>query len=196
MIILVVGDIGSGKTATLVRNIMIKLMQGQAIYTNFTLSSLPKHLQKNFYQLKFEQLTDFKFWKKQFGQGFSIVLDEFHNIADSRRAVSKRNITITQWLAQIRKILKGHSNNHLFISTQYLRQIDVRTRDLAQYMIECEFRKGRSIEQDLILNFHYTKSNSGDFVFRKKTYFYPFNVYKYFDTHELIDFGKKEDYVG
>lgn len=188
MIIIITGDIGSGKSATMTYHALKRMATGFTVFTNFTLKP-PKDLKGRWKLLDPNTFDDFDYWKGQLEGKVCIMIDEIHNVIDARRAMSRKNIKTTHWLAQIRKVLKGHSTNHLICATQYLRQVDIRIRDLAQRMMECRFIKGRTREEDTVINTHFAKDFNGDFAYVKRTAFNPSFIYRYYDTYELIDFG-------
>lgn len=69
---------------------------------------------------------------------FDIVLDELHNIAGSRNSMSKTNKTMSKWISQIRKILAGNEQNHIYLITQRVGAIDIQFRELAHMWIHCQ----------------------------------------------------------
>lgn len=151
MIRLSVGNVGSGKTATEVRE-MILSPNKRATFTNILIKggiAVPhvKLLQK---EMILEETEDGKFklniefWK-QLKEPINIVIDEAHTIFNSRRAMSKKNIIISEWIALIRRVLGASESGvgDLVLITQMPYRIDNIARDMAnqvRYHI-CHFRK-------------------------------------------------------
>ena len=150
MIKFIIGGIGSGKTITAVKEMVHSDMP---CFTNITI----KH--KNIIRLKVEhivrkevigvtakgkQIIDLKinwdFWNEQIKKykKFNIVIDEAHNIINSRRSMSKWNILFSTWLTQIRKIIGDSEHNHLYMVSQRLNSLDLVGRDLVNEIIYCQ----------------------------------------------------------
>lgn len=170
------------------------LKKGYTVYTNYSLQNLGSFA-KNHVRLDEKTMTDFDYWREQFKrkQKFMILIDEFHNYLDARQAMRKKNVGKTQFFAQIRKVLKGHKECHLIISTQLIRQVDVRMRELAHWIIKC-----RPIKEGLpiILQTWYTQDNDGNYFTHhmKRVDITP--SFNFYDTHEIIDFGMHEEEDG
>ncbi len=143
MILVITGNIGSGKSLSIAR--MIKNRK-QFVFTNFRLKGI-----KNYQRLKFndiiiqaEKIKDWRvnwdFWDKARNKhkSFSIYLDEVHNVISSRESSSKKNILMSRWLAQIRKLTNDSQTNNLILISQTYRKLDVDFRDLTQIYIRCE----------------------------------------------------------
>ena len=223
MIIILVGGIGSGKTLSVVKEIVSRK---QKTFTNFDLYGMPYERLK--YEHIFKQEVDgkkkimklnFDFWKKQTEKGgFDIYLDEFHNIMNSRRAMSKRNVILSDFLSQIRKVLGQSEVNNLYLITQKIKRIDVNSRDLAHWVIECDkhqfndvliptkvIEDGKEVIKRLPMTVIYKRMFSspesynafnefGSNTCLSTTRFIANWYYKYFNSYELIDFGS-EDYI-
>jgi hypothetical protein len=71
------------------------------------------------------------FWKQQ-KEPISIVLDEFHNICNSRAFMSKKNQIFNKWLTMIRRVLgsAGGEYGELVLISQLSNQVDVIAREL------------------------------------------------------------------
>lgn len=225
MIIILVGGIGSGKTLTAVKEVVDRQ---QKIYTNFELFNIPHE------RLKYSQIFDkvetvnsrgdvketmkvnYNYWNSQTKKGgFDIYLDEFHNIMGSRRSSSKRNVLLSDWLSQIRKILGQSELHNLYLITQKLRRIDINSRDLAQSCIYC-FKQvldekipteimleGKLVWKRLpmVLIYKYWFRDSDELMnYELFGMPEPYNItrfignyyYKYFDSYALVDFGNEE----
>lgn len=76
------------------------------------------------------------FWKK-IKEPINVVLDEAHTILNARRAMSKVNIIVSDWLALIRRVL-GQTDagfGELTFISQLGNRIDVIARDMATNVI-------------------------------------------------------------
>lgn len=218
--IAIVGQKGSGKTTSAVRYAVLR--QNHA-FTNYKID-LP-----NVTRLKMEHLikkdkknksVNYAFWNdclKKYG-GYDIYIDEIHNIAHSRRAMSTTNILLSKWMAQIRKILGDSETNHLYMISQRLQRIDVSFRDLLDKIVYCVKirtptliptivnergkKRKKMLPQTYILQHHF----DGEFCVEKfmqfmeyaqKTYSYrnyylANEYYKYFDSYELVQMEEDE----
>lgn len=196
MIIAFIGNVGSGKTVSMVKSIVD--YKGVA-YTNFNLKDC------DYTRLKFEDLiilknekkdVNWKKWDEIRGKHkyFSIFLDEVDELINARASMTKRNMLLSRWVAQIRKILKDNPDNHLFISTQTPRKIDVNFRDLTHIVVRCKkIEKGNKvfIVQDYYEGFD--DWNNG--VKSAKKYFLANKYFKYYDTNEMVYFEDAEKYL-
>lgn len=227
-IIIIAGGIGSGKSLTAVKEIVTR---DTISYSNFGLygvdvkrlkySHLFRDVKVDIGNMKFKikRIINYDYWNgviKEY-KGFDIVLDEFHNLMSSRRAMSKRNVLLSDWLSQIRKILGASEQNNLYLVTQKIRRIDINSRDLAHCFIVCrkqEFREKiptkvresgrlstRMLPIVVIIKYWFGSEKAvNDFEdFGRKTYynitkFVANHYYRYYDSYELIDFGS-EDYI-
>lgn len=199
MIIGLLGNIGSGKTTTIVKEIIDKK---QYAFTNFNLKNMKKYyrIKVSDVILKGEKLKDYKvnwkFWEnvRLKHENYSIYLDEIHNLIHSRRAMSRINILMSKWLSQIRKILNDHPTSHLYVISQTARKIDVDFRDLMQLVIEChkiQIKDKVYIKQYWYegLDNYYENRSGLKKVFLANKYF------KFFDSKELVTFTDSEDYI-
>ena len=158
-IILVVGNVGSGKSATTVREMAISK---RTTYSNLHTSldnqidiSSDMIIKKEIVDTKkkrdgtvepvYEMKMNVDFWK-EVPKPCDIILDEFHNIFSSRRSMSKQSQIFSEWLALIRRSLGsvGGITGNLYIITQLTRRADVIAREMAhqvRYCI-CHFVRG------------------------------------------------------
>ena len=219
MIIIVVGNIGSGKSLTIIKEI---IGRGNFCHINFKVYGLPhnrikwEHLIQQG-EKKSDSRVNFGFWQQETKKHpFDIYLDEFHNVMSSRRSISKKNVLLSDWLSQIRKILGQSEKYNLYLLTQKLRRIDINSRDLAQCVILCQkqlfheiqiptvvIEKGKRIikklplcviykqyfpDADSLSNFEIWGSGKPF----KITRFIANDYYQYYDSYEIIDFGEGE----
>ena len=203
MIIIFVGGIGSGKSLSIVREIV---KSNQYAITNFDLKRI-----KGFHRIKVSDVitkeqdkktkkekvgVNWEYWDevRKNNKSFSIYLDEVHNIISSRRAMSKTNITMSKWLSQIRKVTADSQNNHLYLITQTIRKIDVDFRELAQVIVHCnsiQTKKGLYIIQRWYDGLEAYEIGKVSF----KTTFKGNDFFKYYNTEEMVKFGDVDEYL-
>ena len=161
MIIGFMGDLGSGKTLGMT-------ILGYSIYflSDKKLKIFSNYKVKGAYKIyKISQLFKIK-------NGI-ILLDELHILIDSR--LWRYNKYLVDYFLQIRKY-----NNFLLFTTQHFKQIDVRIRNVCQYLFYCQRFK------------NYFKYTLIDTLYKdiKKTIILPKNeaekFYKYYNTFEAI----------
>lgn len=144
MIYILIGGVGSGKSISMCREIS---MRKNICFANFRVKYknwrfidekdmiVPEHSKTgkiSGYEVNWSFFDDAK---AKYGK-YDIFLDEMHDIFSSRRSVSNRNIAISRWLSQIRKLLGNTKNNHLYTATQTLKKVDVNIRDLCHFVVE------------------------------------------------------------
>lgn len=158
MIEIVLGNIGSGKTACAVRE-LVQNKDGRVTYSNILTKKV-----KNNIVLKPNMITkvnvdekgketlalNVEFWqqtvKKHKRQGINVIIDEAHIVVNSRRSMSKQNIIFTEFLALLRRVIGGSVGyGKLTLITQLPRRLDSIARDMAtlvkfhvcHYIVEC-----------------------------------------------------------
>ncbi len=207
MIICYIGGIGSGKTLSIVKEIVDR--KNYPI-TNFDLKKIKFHrlsfddlittdeiLEEGQKKPKIIKKVNWAFWEgiRKKHKYFSVYLDEAHNIINARASMSKSNILLSKWVSQIRKVLSDDPVNHLYIITQKPRKIDINFRDLTQIVINCsciEFKKGKIyIVQDFYDGFdaYYEGRKKARTWFKANPYF------KYYDTKEMVTFSDADIYI-
>lgn len=149
MIIAYLGGIGSGKSVSLTRELILN--KGYTFVNYPLLLDNVERLKKEHLIIdkvvgetktgkeKVEKAINWEFWKKQKEQrdGFNIALDEVHNFLHSRQATTKHNTLMTIWISQVRKLLGEQEDHHLYVISQKLARIDVALRDLLHKIVEC-----------------------------------------------------------
>lgn len=145
MIRISIGNLGSGKTASEVREIMLRKRD---VYSNIITKKIKwshpinssmiieraeigikktKHGNEPVYKLK----LNIDYWKN-IPKPLDVVLDEAHAVINSRRAMSKQNIIVTDWIALLRRILgSNNQTGDLVLITQLPYRIDNIARDMA-----------------------------------------------------------------
>lgn len=166
-IIVLTGDLGSGKTALMTFFTKCYFDGGAKVYANY-------HLKFPYKPMRMENFEDFDFDYKN----AVIALDELHTFADSRgSATSQRNKIFSYWVLQSRKM-----HLILLITTQVFGQIDVRIRNSVDYYIECKNLSGTNARKNVVIEFTIT-SKKGHSIKKKMRIDKIFPLY---DTDEVI----------
>lgn len=185
MIIAFIGDIGSGKTLSMVKFMLEKYNKGNNIYPNFGLK-FPKNKSAKVTYL------DMEFFRNYSKSGLNllnsvIAIDECHVFFDSRNSMLKRNKIFSKFVTQSRK-----RSVDLVYTTQdkspelFLRsgQVDLRLRKLTDYIIFCKpVKQGRNV---FIINSFCDKYG----LMVRQNVFFANDYFKYYDTNEIIDFDE------
>lgn len=146
MIKIRIGNLGSGKTACEVKNI-INDTSGIITYTNIRIRGLKNCklltkemiLKKELIRTKRDGTPVYKievneeFWKKV-PKPINCILDEAHSILNSRRSMSTRNIVITNWLSLLRRMLNSSTGKtgDLTLITQLPDRLDSIAREMSR----------------------------------------------------------------
>ena len=153
MIRLILGNVGSGKTAFAVREMCLNPTK-RTTYSNIQ-TSLKNQIDISPEMIIKREIVDYKknkktgdkepvykyalnieYWKK-IKDPINVILDEAHTILNARRAMSKTNIVVSDWLALIRRVLgqsDSGSGEVTFIS-QLSNRIDVIAREMSTNII-------------------------------------------------------------
>lgn len=144
------GNMGSGKTACMVREIVLN-DDDKTTFSNIILKGKKKKVvqinrdmifKKRVIKVKKdgEEVTKLAlndtFWKNTrtaYPCGINVVLDEAHTLIDSRRAMSSENVIMNDFMSLLRRILgdSGEGYGELVLITQLGRRLDVNARELA-----------------------------------------------------------------
>lgn len=167
-----IGDIGGGKTASMVREAYIKhIQEDKKIISNMRLNFNHQYITlDNFMSMidNKENLTD-----------CILLLDELHIWLDSRTSMSKRNRVVSYLLLQSRKL-----SIDIFYTTQYITQVDVRVRNLTNTLVECYTDVSPEDSEKYTLNIvNIRKINK---MITRKHIFKTRYVYNLYDTNEVI----------
>lgn len=149
MIRISLGGVGSGKTASEVRDMFLDAT-GKTTYTNIAVKGKHKNIKRLTPDLiikkeiakqikrkdgSLQNIYDYKinidYWK-ELKEPVNIVIDEFHNIANARASMSKKNRVFNTWLTMIRRVL-GSSDalgGNLILISQLSNQVDLIARAL------------------------------------------------------------------
>lgn len=161
MITLFLGNVGSGKTASAVWEVINKPYR--KYYTNIKIKAknaisikgdmiIKKELQRTVNKKDGTQKPIYdislnkEFWMNV-EKPISIILDETDQYLFARSGMSKTNKIMSQWLSMIRRVLgQGDVNAELILITQLSRKMDVIGREMAHnikyflctYLIQCK----------------------------------------------------------
>jgi len=155
MIRIILGNVGGGKTALVIREMALN-ENNRLTYTNIK-TELPTTKLINHKMIIKREIVDYKknkktgdqnpiykselnvdFWKN-IKEPINVVLDEAHSIMNSRRSMSKINVILTDWLALIRRILGEQEGSYgtLTFITQLPNRIDIIAREMATNVTYC-----------------------------------------------------------
>lgn len=189
MIIAYIGDIGSGKTLSMVRYAFKCYQSGRTIFSNFHLDFPP--VPKGYNGIRGTvQLLDSQFFKNYAESKFSVnnalvMVDECHVFFDSRNAMLKRNKMFSRFITQSRKrdvdfaySTQDKSPEAFLISGQ----VELRLRKLTDRIVMCESvpHQGKKYIKQTICDRYGTIISTS--VFCANDY------YTMYDTNEIIDF--------
>ena len=149
MIVIYLGNVGSGKTACAVREIMLNKAHRKT-FSNIVTRGLKNNkvirpemiIDKQQVDTKtkrdgttipvYEIKLNTQFWK-DIDEPINVVLDEAHTIINARRSMSKVNQIVTDWLALIRRVLGSADSGFgsLILISQLHNRIDIIAREMA-----------------------------------------------------------------
>jgi len=148
MIEIVVGNVGSGKTANSVKELFLN-MDGRVTFSNIKTKGIKNNISLTSDMIikqvpilnakgeetgKFEKVLNVEYWEEmrlKYPQGLNFIIDEAHTLFNARRSMSKMNVIMTDFLALIRKIVTSSTGKGkaVFI-TQLPRRIDSIAREM------------------------------------------------------------------
>lgn len=158
MIRIVLGNVGSGKTASIVRRIVLN-HEKRNWYTNIQMYGVPQNKEIKAEMIVKKVLDDkgketyklnTEFWQelRKKESKLNVVLDEAHTLVDARRTQSKLNKVMSDFIALLRRVVGGADSGggELVLITQLDRRIDVIAREMAtnvdyhicHYHINCQ----------------------------------------------------------
>lgn len=170
MIIGFIGDMGSGKTLSMVRIAYILYKKyNYDVYSNIVLN-FPFKL------LTLDDIIEYSNNDKSFNNSVFLI-DEAHIFIDSRSSGSRRNLIISYFILQTRK-----KNVWLLYTTQYLHQVDKRLRGSTNVFTECYFKSVN--DKSFVLNVYNIVAS-----FKTITKYNTFNAIPFYDlynTYEVV----------
>ena len=151
MIRMMLGNVGSGKTASMVREMVLNDDE-KITFSNIILKG--KGVKKKNVQITREMIFEnrimgykksgeaitklflnVEFWKtikEKYPNGINVVIDEAHTLMNSRRVMCKENVIMNDFMSLLRRILgDGDGYGELVLITQLGRRLDVNARELA-----------------------------------------------------------------
>lgn len=171
MIEIVLGNIGSGKTATIVREMVLN--KSDSIYysniltpklnhnINITPSMIIKEIEVDG---KKKTVLNVEFWQdavlraKKQGKSITVIIDEAHTLINSRRAMSKKSVVFNDFLALLRRVIGGASEGYgkLVLISQLERRLDIIAKEMAtkvkfciaHYVVTCKKCGAKYIENN------------------------------------------------
>lgn len=169
MITLIIGDVGSGKTLLMC---LFSLLSNRKVFTNFKIKDKDKKIGK----FAIKHILDEKI------QSSDVFIDEFYLYMDSRKFMSDINALLSYFAFQSRKL-----DLSIYLSTQIIRTIDIRMREMIDNVIECEkvVRNGKLIGFSYSIFANINTSNGGV----KRLFLSLKNAIPYFskyDTYQII----------
>lgn len=165
-----VGDMGSGKTLSMVKLAYSLYLKGYTIFSNIRLNFPFQYFTLNEILEYAENDTNFI--------NTVFLVDEAHIFMDSRASMSKRNLIQSYFILQTRK-----KNVWLFFTTQYYHQIDKRLRASSNAIVECSSKvldDGRMF----VLNTYNIMKNQK--VVTKNFSFLANPCFSLYDTNEVV----------
>ena len=147
-IIIYLGNVGSGKTASAVRSLILN-NDGRHTFSNIQTKKIKNNtviqsemvIEKELIKIKkngeevFKKKLNVDFWKnvtEKYGS-VNVVLDEAHTLLNSRRAMSDTNKVLSDFLALVRRVLGADSrgSGDLVLISQLSRRLDVIACEMA-----------------------------------------------------------------
>jgi cytidylate kinase len=174
MIIGFIGDMGSGKTLSMIAWASELYFKGFKIYSNLIIKGIP------YTQLTLSDLIKYADSDQQM-DNIVILLDEAQIFIDSRGSMQKRNQIIGYFITQTRK-----RNCWLFFTTQQYHQVDKRLRANTNAFAECSFKEVHLNDKIVYLclnKFQIIKQNK---IITKPIIFNAEPYFKYYDTRQVI----------
>lgn len=169
MIVGFIGDIGQGKTCSMVAYAYTMYRKGYDIYANIKLNFPHRHL-------TIQDIFDYYENETAFVKAVFLI-DEIHMMIDSRQAMTRRSLIISYFILQTRK-----KSILLLWTSQHYHQVEKRLRASTDAFVECYHKKRGA--NDYILNvFNIVKTNK---IMTKKIVFNPKPVYKLYNTLEIV----------
>lgn len=129
-------------------------------------------------------------------RGSILFIDEVDLIVDARRSGSDLNFKFMLFIKWLGKL----NCQFVYTSQLFTSQIDLRIRELCDYLYFCErvdLKKNyldgaRTVDQDILIKVIGFRKKYGGMVYKKKTGFVdPKPYFKLYDTFELIQFDRE-----
>lgn len=162
MIRIVLGNVGSGKTAMIVREMLLnkEMKYYSNIITRKIKNNIPFNnemlIQKDLVKTKkdgtpvYDKKLNVGYWKseQENNDNMNVIIDEAHTVMNSRNAMTKTNKIMGDFLALLRRVLGSSDDNagELILISQLERRLDVIAKEMAtkvqfcicHYLKECK----------------------------------------------------------
>jgi predicted Zn-ribbon and HTH transcriptional regulator len=202
MIRIVLGNVGSGKTASVVR--WMKSRKDRTIVTNIEVNGKdfkhviklkPEMIIKREGEGKSEKLVlNVAFWKQlvEDHKKIIVVIDEAHTFFNPRRSMSKLNVIMTDFLALLRRVLGSNdSGGELVLITQLSRRLDVVAKEMATFVQYC---KHHYITECKKCGYSWKETNEMPIKEFECPNCKSFNIDKTKNVIEIFEFRNTDDY--
>lgn len=167
MITLIVGDVGSGKTLLMT---VFTQLSNRICFTNYKIRN--SRVRGRIKTFKFRDILDEKV------NNSDVYLDEFYMYMDARKFMSDINTTLSYFAFQSRKL-----KLRMYLTTQLIRTIDVRMREMIDNIIECEYIEDKGFKYSIYNNIKKGYSAPIQFFLSLEKAKLYFNKY---DTYQII----------
>jgi len=163
-LVLIIGEIGSGKTLFMV---LMALSTDKNILANFHI----KH--DNFKYLEFDDFLNIP-------NDADIFIDEAYKWLENRRSSKASNVVISEIKEQRRK-----TNSTWYVSTQHPNMIDKRFEQYPNVIVQCKSRFPINSKKDFVYKISYD-SPFFHTIYRRLYYRDAVKYFDYFDTNEIV----------
>lgn len=153
MIRIILGNVGSGKTALIVREMLVN--NNKNYYSNIITRQIKNNtvieksniIKEEVIRIKkngepeLKQVLNKEFWYNlNRDKSLNIVLDEAHTLINPRKSMSKINLIMGDFMALLRRVVGSNTHDYgeLVLITQLERRLDVIAREMAtvvQYVL-------------------------------------------------------------
>lgn len=180
-IIAIVGNLRGGKTLTLSYLAFNEWLKGQQIYSNYFLDFSKDQERVTFLDVKKknrknEEQERLNAEYEKLGQGF-LAFDEIWQYADARKTSTRENELVSKILLRA-----GHEGFNVAYTTQRMRQVDVRLREITNFIFFPKMMLNNRIclVNVLKVNDDGTTSKLPHFRFK------PHDIYPLYNTRERV----------
>lgn len=189
MIIAFIGDIGSGKTISMIKYAYEEYLKGRIIYTNIWLDFPKTKGHGKIVDLDMQFFIDYA--KSDFNiQNALVLIDEIHIYFDSRNPMTKRNKIFSKFITQSRKrsvTLVYTTQDENPLTFRMSGQVDLRVRKLTDRVVLCKLIKVGK-KEFIHQEFH---SINGTLLTKEIVYANPY--FHLYDTNQIISFDDLDE---
>lgn len=147
MIEINLGNVGSGKTASVVRDMVLN-SDGRQTFSNIITKKLANNTvinkgmiikieqeETSSGKIKEHKTLNAQFWKDMVKKykSVNVIIDEAHTVFNARRGMTKSAVIMNDWLALLRRVLGSREEGYgrLVLLSQLDRRIDIIAREMA-----------------------------------------------------------------